>query len=90
MKTPGKPVTDGASTPRRVKAIYDITDKAGYSRSQVIFVSAYIDRQSVGFKKTIPELEWNSFVWFASEPDNLFILHESVMTLAEIISRMKK
>lgn len=81
--------TDGAITPRRISAIYEMTDKAGFKRSQIAFVSAYMDRQSTGFKKTIRELGWNSFVWFASEPDNLFILHEGTITLSTVISKLR-
>jgi hypothetical protein len=82
--------TDGAITPRRMEAIYQLTDKAGFNRSQILFVTAYMDRQSAGFKKTISELEWNSFVWFASEPGKIFILYNGVISLSVIVDRFKK
>ncbi len=82
--------TDGAITARRKKAIYDITDKAGFNRTQILFVSAYMDRQSAGFRKTISEVDWNSFIWFASEPENIFILSEGVRTLSEIVNSIHK
>jgi BsuBI/PstI restriction endonuclease C-terminus. len=53
-------------------------------RSQVLFVTAYMDRESPAFKKTIPQLAWNSFAWFASEPENIFILKEGVVKLNEL------
>jgi hypothetical protein len=81
--------TDGAITPRRVSELLKITSASGYKDSQVLFVSAYSDRQSAGFKKTISDLGWNSFVWFASEPENIFILHEGAMNLADIIQKLK-
>jgi hypothetical protein len=80
--------TDGAITERRKAAIFNnITDQGSYNREDVVFVSAYMDKQSTGFKKTITEVGWDSFIWFASEPDNIFILHKGAMTLAEIKHR---
>lgn len=75
--------TDGAITEARQKAFYELTDKAGYDRSQILFVSAYADRQSPGFKKTVSHLAWNSFAWFISEPDGLFILKDGVFKLTQ-------
>lgn len=80
--------TDGAITPRRQEAIYALTDAAGFSRNQIAFVTAYLDRESSGFKKTVAHLAWNSFAWFASEPDHLIMLLEggaSASRLVELI-----
>ena len=53
--------TDGAITPRRLEAIYEITDSAGFDRKQVAFLTAYQDRNSAGFKKTVAQLAWGTF-----------------------------
>jgi hypothetical protein len=63
--------TDGAMTARRQNAIYAITDAAGFKRSQIAFLTAYQDRESAGFRRTVSNLAWNSFAWFASEPHNI-------------------
>lgn len=76
--------TDGPITESRKKAFYSLIENGGYSRSQVRFVTAYLDRQSPAFKKTISELAWNSFAWFASEPDNIFILKKGVFKLEDL------
>lgn len=68
--------TDGAITDRRRDAIYAITDSAGFDRKQVAFLTAYQDRQSAGFKKTVAQLAWGSFAWFVSEPTQLLVLHD--------------
>ncbi len=73
--------TDGAITPARMEAFYALTDAAGYSRSQISFVTAYKDRENPGFKKTISQLAWNSFAWFVSEPDNIFILQKGAFKI---------
>lgn len=76
--------TDGAITPRRQEALYAITDKGGFSRSQVAFVTAYADREAAGFKKTVTGLAWGTFAWFMSEPDNLVLLQNGVSRLANL------
>ena len=68
--------TDGAITPRRQEALYALTDKGNFKRSQIAFVTAYADRESAGFKKTVTGLAWNSFAWFMSEPDNIVMLRD--------------
>lgn len=66
--------TDGAITERRRAAIFELTDVAGFARSQIAFLTAYQDRESAGFKKTVAQLAWGSFAWFVSEPDHLIAL----------------
>jgi hypothetical protein len=68
--------TDGAITPRRMQAIFKLTDSAGFNRSQIAFLTAYQSRESSGFKKTFHQLAWGSFVWFVIEPEELVLLQE--------------
>jgi hypothetical protein len=67
--------TDGAMTQRRKEAMLALTDAAGFERGNIAFLTAYADRQSAGFKKTIAQLAWGTFAWFLSEPDDIVILH---------------
>jgi BsuBI/PstI restriction endonuclease domain/BsuBI/PstI restriction endonuclease HTH domain len=76
--------TDGAITPRRQRALQNLSDEAGFKRSQVTFVTAYQDRDSAGFKKTISILAWNSFAWFVSEPEKVVILHDGMVSLSRL------
>lgn len=73
--------TDGAITARRQDALFELTDKGGFKRSQVAFVTAYADRESAGFKKTVTGLAWGSFAWFMSEPDKIFMLRDGISPL---------
>ncbi len=66
--------TDGAMTPRRQESIYALTDAAGFDRKCIAFLTAYQDRESAGFKKTVAQLAWDTFAWFASEPNQIVIL----------------
>jgi hypothetical protein len=68
--------TDGAITSSRKEAIYQLTDGAGFDRKHIAFLTAYLDRGSVGFKKTVGQLGWGTFAWFLSEPDQIVILRD--------------
>jgi hypothetical protein len=80
--------TDGAMTERRREAIFDLTDAAGFDRAHIAFMTAYQDRSSAGFKKTVAQLAWGSVAWFVSEPDHIVLLHrgDEARTLAELLS----
>lgn len=68
--------TDGAITERRRQAVWNLTDAAGFKREQIAFLTAYQDRAAAGFKKTVAQLAWGTFAWFASEPEHLVMLRE--------------
>lgn len=70
--------TDGAVTAERKEALLRIATATGYRRQQVAFVTAYQDRGSSGFKKTVSRLAWGSFGWFATEPDHLLVQYEAI------------
>jgi hypothetical protein len=72
--------TDGAITEGRRNALHILTDAAGFDRRQVAFVTAFGDRSSAGFKKTVGQLAWGSFAWFASEPDQIVLLRDGRST----------
>ncbi len=56
------------------EAIIRVPDNRRRPLLPYIVVTAYRDRDSAGFKKTISGLAWNSFAWFVSEPENILIL----------------
>lgn len=76
--------TDGAITPRRQEAIYALTDTAGFDRKHIAFLTAYQDRESAGFKKTVAQLAWDTFAWFVSEPDQIVILRNGGKTASRL------
>jgi hypothetical protein len=67
--------SDGPVSERRKTALLELTDGAGFNRSNVTFVTAYQDRNPA-FRRTISALAWGSFAWFASEPNQLIALSE--------------
>lgn len=76
--------TDGAITERRQEAIFELTDAAGFPRSHVTFLTAYQDRGSAGFRKTVSALAWGSFAWFASEPENIVHLRDGATSATRL------
>lgn len=65
--------TDGAVTEDRKKALLQLAEEAGFAASHVGFVTAYLDRGEAAFRRTAERLAWNTFVWFASEPEGLVV-----------------
>jgi hypothetical protein len=68
--------TDGPVNEMKKAAFQKIAKNAGFSKQHIFFVTAYNDRSSRAFKKTVDSLAWGTFAWFASEPEQLLILHE--------------
>lgn len=69
-------VTGGEITPTRQQALLKIAVTAGYDSKHVAFVSAYLDRGEAVFRRTVESLGWQSFAWFAAEPDNVMVLRD--------------
>ena len=65
--------TDGPVNDARKAALLRISEGAGFPSEHVAFVTAYLDRGSQSFRKTVSSLAWGSYAWFASEPDNLIV-----------------
>lgn len=69
--------TDGPITEERREALLALATSAGYSSSQAVFVTAFLDRSQAPFKRSAPVLAWKTYVWFATEPTNLVGLLEA-------------
>lgn len=65
--------TDGPVNDARKTALLQIAEGAGFASKHVAFVTAYLDRDTPTFRKTVSTLAWGSYAWFASEPDNLIV-----------------
>jgi hypothetical protein len=81
--------SDGPVTAQRQEALLKIATDAGFPAKRVAFVTAFLDRSHPAFKKSVSELAWHSFAWFAAEPEHLIILHrggeETARTLAQLL-----
>jgi hypothetical protein len=81
--------TDGPITPPRRQALADIAAVAGFRAHRVAFVTAYLDRGHGAFRRTVPELAWRSFAWFASEPDQILVLHDNAASPERLAALMR-
>jgi hypothetical protein len=81
--------TDGPVTKQRQDALLKIATDAGFSEERVAFVTAFLDRSHQAFRRAAAELAWNSFVWFAAEPENLMLLHAGKETVVESLLKLK-
>lgn len=70
--------TDGAVSPKRKEALTKLAVAAGFSGQHLAFVTAYFDRAVPEFRKTVSDLAWGSFAWFASEPEHLLEHHDGI------------
>ena len=70
--------TDGPVNEARKTALLKLADKAGFAPVNVAFVTAFLDRGSATFRKTVGTLAWGSYAWFASEPERLIQFSEKV------------
>lgn len=78
--------TDGPVTERRREALLERTTSAGFDPSRVAFVTAYVDRESPAFRRTIGSVAWGTFVWFASEPENLIVLRREDRVTLDVLN----
>ena len=70
--------TDGPINRERKVTLTRLALDAGFSESNLAFLTAFKDRSAPSFRKAIPELAWGSYAWFASEPEHLIDLMDSV------------
>lgn len=66
--------TDGPVSQQRKEALQAIALDAGFDSGSLAFVTAFADRSASKYRALVPNLAWDSFVWFASEPTNIIAL----------------
>ena len=66
--------TAGAMTRERVDALRAWLLQNDFSHARVGFGTVFRDRSDPAFRRLVGELAWGTFVWFASEPENLLVL----------------
>ena len=68
--------TAGPVSASRQTVLWEIAEEAGFNEKQVVFVTAFEDRDTAAFRSSVSQLAWRSFAWFMSEPDHIIILHQ--------------
>ena len=69
--------TGGAMTYERVTALRAWLAANGFTDVRAAFGTIFGDRSDPAFRRFVGEPAWGTFVWFASEPENVLILLES-------------
>lgn len=73
--------SDGPISARRMLALQELAEAAGFPAEHIAYVTAYEDRNGAPFKKTVNALAWGSYAWFRSEPEGLVKLITGGTTL---------
>ncbi len=80
--------SDGPINQVRRNALLNVTLEAGYTESNIAFVTAFNDRAHPAYRKLVSDLAWSTFAWFASEPDSILLLasgEKKAIKLADLI-----
>ncbi|PYE48779.1 restriction endonuclease [Paenibacillus barcinonensis] len=85
--------TDGPISDRRKLELISIAEEAGYSGKDYTFVTAFRDRTDGVSKKLTPSIAWDTFVWYATEPNSIIYMHEgadqSNISLGDILQTLR-
>lgn len=68
--------TDGPVNEPRKQALMRLAAGANFPPGHTAFVTAYLDRSVPTFRRTVANLAWGTYAWFAAEPERLLLLHE--------------
>lgn len=65
--------SDGPITEERKASLLELLAEGNHDPRSAAFVTAFLDRGSTVYRKLASSFAWDSFIWFASEPDKLII-----------------
>ncbi len=68
--------SDGPIKEGRKHALLELAGRGGHDASNTAFVTAFMDRSSPAYKRTVPDIAWGTFIWFASEPDKIIYQYD--------------
>lgn len=69
-------ITDGPVNDRRKKELDEIAETGGYRSREWSYITAFHDRADSPYRRLVGSLAWGTFVWFATEPDNIVFFRE--------------
>lgn len=85
--------TDGPISDRRKSELISLAEEAGYKGKDYTFVTAFKDRTDTASRKLTPSVAWDTFIWYATEPNSIIYMHEgsgqSDTSLGEILETFK-
>jgi len=68
--------TDGPINDRRRQELMDMACAANYREEDCAFVTVFKDRSDSVSRKLVPSVAWGTFIWYASEPEEIIYLRQ--------------
>lgn len=68
--------SEGPISADRKEQLAELAKAGGHAESDLVFVTAYLDRGHAAFRRTVERLAWGTYVWFMAEPGELVVLWE--------------
>lgn len=68
--------TDGPINEQRRADLTAILESGGHLATDAAFVTAFLDRSAAAFRRLASHIAWNSFAWFASEPERIILFRD--------------
>ncbi len=66
--------TDGPINDRRKQELIKLAKEANYNETDCAFITVFKDRSDSASRKLVPSVAWNTFIWYASEPEGIVYL----------------
>lgn len=63
--------TDGPINEQRKTDLTKLLEQGGHSLADAAFVTAFLDRGQASFRRLSSHIAWDSYVWFAAEPEKM-------------------
>lgn len=68
--------SDGPINDRRKQELIEMARAANYRETDCAYVTVFKDRSDSQSRKLVPSIAWGTFIWYASEPDEIIFLRE--------------
>lgn len=68
--------SDGPINDRRKQELVQMACAANYREEDCAFVTVFKDRSDSVSRKLVPSIAWGTFVWYASEPEEIIFLRQ--------------
>lgn len=82
--------SDGPVNDRRKQELIGMARAANYSDSDCAYITVFKDRADQTSRKLVPSVAWGTFIWYASEPDEIIFLRKGGAEKKALISDMLK
>jgi hypothetical protein len=81
--------SDGPINESRRTALLQVARESKIPEGRVMFLTAFMDRNDIAFRKAVSHLAWGSFAWLASEPEHIIAMDgvqpQGVSTLRDFL-----